>query len=145
LASTYGLGVVKRLPRGSINYIVRCAGRISMRRLSSRTVFTLPLGAGRLGGAPRFPQAGEKASVALEAATRKDPRRERTPRVDWAELLRRTFSVGVFACVRCGGRRRVLAYVKGAGGVRAILEHLGLPTASAHLAPARGPPQSAWC
>ncbi|WNG51916.1 hypothetical protein F0U60_53270 [Archangium minus] len=25
-------------------------------------------------------------------------------------------------------RRRVLAYVKGAGGVRAILEHLGLPT-----------------
>jgi len=31
------------------------------------------------------PQAGEKASVALEAATRKEPRRERTPRVDWAE------------------------------------------------------------
>ncbi|WNG14109.1 ATP-dependent helicase HrpA [Cystobacter fuscus] len=28
---------------------------------------------------------------------------------------------------------------------RAIVEHLGLPTASAHLAPARGPPQSAGC
>jgi hypothetical protein len=40
---------------------------------------------------------------------------------------------------------RVLASVKGAGGVRAIVEHLGLPTASAHLAPARGPPQSAGC
>ncbi|NOJ56574.1 hypothetical protein HK404_28645 [Myxococcus xanthus] len=36
---------------------------------------------------------------------------------------------------------RVLAYVKGAPGVRAILEHLGLPTASTRLAPARGPPQ----
>ncbi|WNG28857.1 ATP-dependent helicase HrpA [Cystobacter fuscus] len=35
--------------------------------------------------------------------------------------------------------------MKGAGGVRAILAHLGWPTASARLAPARGPPQSAWC
>ncbi|NOJ94744.1 ATP-dependent helicase HrpA [Corallococcus sp. CA049B] len=34
---------------------------------------------------------------------------------------------------------------KGAGGVRGILEHLGLPKAGAHLAPARGPPQSTWC
>ncbi|NOJ51462.1 ATP-dependent helicase HrpA [Myxococcus xanthus] len=53
--------------------------------------------------------------------------------------------VDVFGCVRCGGRRRVLAYVKWAPGVRAILEHLGLPTACARLAPARGPPQAAWC
>jgi len=61
---------------------------------------------------------------------------------NWAGLLRRTF---VFACVRCRGRRRVLAYVKGAPGVRAILDHLGLPTACERLAPARGPPQAAWC
>ena len=40
-----------------------------------------------------------------------------TPRVDWAEMLRRRFDFEVFACVRCGGRRRVLAYVKGARGV----------------------------
>jgi nitrogen-specific signal transduction histidine kinase len=31
---------------------------------------------------------------------------------------------------------RVLANVMGTGGVRAIVEHLGLPTASEHLAPA---------
>ncbi|PTL74985.1 ATP-dependent helicase HrpA [Vitiosangium sp. GDMCC 1.1324] len=37
------------------------------------------------------------------------------------------------------------AVVNEAGGGRAILEHLGLPTAGASLAPARGPPQSAWC
>ena len=66
--------------------------------------------------------------------------KERTPRVDWAELLKRTFDFDVFACVRCGGRRSALAYVKEAGGVRAILEHLGLPAAGARLAPARGPP-----
>ncbi|NOJ56570.1 ATP-dependent helicase HrpA [Myxococcus xanthus] len=39
----------------------------------------------------------------------------------------------------------MLAYVKGAPGERAILEHRGLPTACARLAPARGPPQVAWC
>ena len=56
-----------------------------------------------------------------------------------------TLLADVFACVRCGGRRRVLAYVNEAAGVRAILEHLGLHTAGARLAPARGPPQAAWC
>jgi hypothetical protein len=53
-----------------------------------------------------------------EAAARREPKKERTPRVDWAELLRRTFDF-------------VLAYVKEAGGVRAILEHLN----PSHLGP----------
>jgi Putative transposase len=35
--------------------------------------------------------------------------------------------------------------VKEEGGVRAILEHLGLAPAGARLAPARGPPQAAGC
>jgi len=72
------------------------------------------------------------------------PRRRRREET-FAELLSRTFDFDVFACVRCGGRRRVLAYVNKAGGVRTILEHLGLPTAGVRLAPARGPPQAAWC
>jgi hypothetical protein len=49
--------------------------------------------------------------------------------VDWAELLRRRFDFDVFACSGCGGRRHVLA--KEAGGERAMVEHLGLPTAGA--------------
>jgi hypothetical protein len=92
------------------------------------------------------PQAGEEeTSVAPQAAASKEPMKEKTPRVDWAELLKRTFDFDVFACVRCGGRRRVLAYVNEAAGVRAILEHLGLPTAGARLAPPREPPQAAGC
>lgn len=55
-----------------------------------------------------------------------------------------TLLVDVFACGRCGGRRRVLAYVTAAGGVRAILEHLGLPWLPGRLAPARRPPQNSW-
>jgi hypothetical protein len=58
------------------------------------------------------PQAGaEEASARLEVAARKEPMKEKTPRVDWAELLKKTFDFDVFVCVRCGGRRRVLAYV----------------------------------
>jgi Putative transposase len=95
------------------------------------------------------PQAGARPEPEEEspsyAATMEEPKKERTPRLDWAGLLRRAFALDVFACLRCGGRRRVLAYMKGAGGVRAILEHLGLPTASARLAPARGPHKAAWC
>ncbi len=56
------------------------------------------------------------------------------------DVHKRDSQVCVFASVRCGGRRQVLAYVKEAGGVRAILEHLGLPTADARQVPARGPP-----
>ncbi|WNG52401.1 ATP-dependent helicase HrpA [Archangium minus] len=50
-----------------------------------------------------------------------------------------------FACLRRGGRQRILAYVKEAGGGRAILEHLGVSTACASLSPTRGPAQAAWC
>jgi hypothetical protein len=71
--------------------------------------------------------------------------RKRPPRLDGAGLLRRSFELDIFACARCGGRRRVQSYVTARPGVRAILEHLGLPSQPPRLAPARGPPQSAWC
>jgi hypothetical protein len=66
-----------------------------------------------------LPQAGaEEANEVPQAAASKEPLKERTPRVDGAELLRRTFDFDVFACVRCGGAR---------------------------LAPAQGLAQCAWC
>ena len=83
-----------------------------------------------------LPQAGTEAGPQKEslclAATVEEPRKQRMARVDWAGLLRRTFALDVFACPRCGGRRKVLAYVTAPAGVRSILEHLG-------------PPQQAWC
>jgi hypothetical protein len=92
------------------------------------------------------PQAGAKeVSVVPQAAARKEPLKEKTPRVDWAELLRRTFDFDVFACVRCGVRLKEAGVREGSGRGRAILDHLGLPTAGARLAPAREPPQAAGC
>lgn len=50
------------------------------------------------------------------------------------------------SATRCGGRRRVIAFLVESPVTRAILAHLGLPAAPA-LAPARAPPQgefSGW-
>ena len=48
-----------------------------------------------------------------------------------------TLLADVFACARCGGRRRVLASLTAPGGVHAILEHLAWPAARA--SPSSGP------
>ena len=57
------------------------------------------------------------------------------------------FAVDVLRCTRCGGRRRVIAFLIESPVTRAILAHLGLPAAPPALAPARAPPQgefSGW-
>ncbi|HYO52944.1 hypothetical protein [Archangium sp.] len=53
-----------------------------------------------------------------------------------------TLLADVFTCVRCGGRRQVVAYLTAPNGVRAILEHLELPSLPGRLAPAQGHPKA---
>jgi len=68
--------------------------------------------------------------------------RPRVPaRLPWAELLLRVFREDVLACDRCGGHRVVLAFLTERAVVKAILDHLGLPTTGPPLSPARGSPQ----
>jgi hypothetical protein len=62
-----------------------------------------------------------------------------SPRVDWASLLRRSFSVDVLECPKCQGRLRVVAVITEPEPVRRILAHLGLPTAAPTTARARDP------
>ena len=65
--------------------------------------------------------------------------RARPPsRLPWAELLRRVFREEVLECNRCGGRRVVLAFLIEPSAVKAILEHLRLPTPGPPVAPAPG-------
>ena len=54
-----------------------------------------------------------------------------SPRVDWATLLRRSFSVDVLECPKCHGRLRMIAVITEREPARRILAHLGLPTESA--------------
>ena len=62
-----------------------------------------------------------------------------TPRLPWAQLLRRTFDVDVLACVTCGGRLRVLGAVTAPAEARGILAHLGLTSDVPPTVRARGP------
>jgi len=72
------------------------------------------------------------------------PRSTRRLRLPWAEVLRRSFSVDVLTCSKCGGLRRVLAYITDPPVVRAILDPLHLPSRPLPIAPARGPPQASF-
>ena len=127
-------------PMENLEFSSRRIGK--MWRLHAHSARELPQASAEERSVTR-PQVGaEEASVAPEAGAEEGE--------DAARRLSRGCCAGHsrwtgFACVRCGGRRRVLAYVKQAGGVRAILEHLGLPTAGASLTPARAPPQGAGC
>ena len=72
----------------------------------------------------------------------RDPAGGRVPatRVPWAQLLARVWMTDVLRCVRCGGRRVVLAGVTDPIAIRAILEHLELDPEPPVPAPARAPP-----
>jgi hypothetical protein len=61
------------------------------------------------------------------------------PRVDWAMLLRRRFSVDALECPKCHGRLRVVAVITDREPARRILAHLGLPTEPPPTARARDP------
>jgi len=61
-------------------------------------------------------------------------------RMNWADLMRRAFGIDVLACNRCGGKMRLLATIEAPQIVRAILDHLGLPSSGPRLAPARASP-----
>jgi hypothetical protein len=60
----------------------------------------------------------------------------------WAALLRRVFALDVFQCARCGGRRRLVGVHTGGEPLRALLERLGLVSASPAAEPARSPPRA---
>jgi hypothetical protein len=63
----------------------------------------------------------------------------RSPRVDWASLMRRTLAVDVLECPSCGGRLRICGDITEPDLVRLALERLGLPTEAPPTARARDP------
>ena len=60
--------------------------------------------------------------------------------IKWAELMRRAFDLDVLACPRCSGRLKLIACTTKPAAIRAILQHLGLPTEAPQPHPARAPP-----
>ena len=64
----------------------------------------------------------------------------------WAELMRRGLDIDLLECPDCGGRLRFVAAIMLSSAIRRIFHHLGLPSDTVELAPARAPPEldDAW-
>jgi len=103
---------------------------------------------------PSGPRAGDDAphiskttmvSRARLAAIDTEPRhfsptrpvRPLRQRLSWSELLRRVFAVDVLVCPRCLGHMTVLVALSDPPVLAKILTHLGLPSTSPSLAPAK--------
>ena len=69
-----------------------------------------------------------------------EPAHRRAARYKWALLLARFYEVFPLVCPLCGAEMRIIAFLTDPVAVRAILAHLGEPTAPPRIAPARGPP-----
>ena len=59
----------------------------------------------------------------------------------WAALLRRVFGIEVFKCARCGGQRKIVAFITKPAELKRLCAHLGYPTEPPPIAPARATPQ----
>ena len=92
---------------------------------------------------PKPPPKSEPAATttATKAERPKDRRTASSYRLDWAAALKRVFGVDVLQCARCKGRVKILAFIEKPSTVKAILEHLHLPSVPLPLATARDPPQ----
>ena len=66
----------------------------------------------------------------------------RQPRVDWANLLRRTWAEDILSCPKCGGRMALIEAVTDHADIRRHLDRLGLPFQPASFAPPRDPDDS---
>ncbi len=62
-------------------------------------------------------------------------------RLTGAALMQRVLGIDVLESPKREGRAHITAFTEDPAVIRRILTHLGLPTASPPLAPARGPPQ----
>jgi hypothetical protein len=99
--------------------------------------------------APAEADAGRATSssarnVAEGATGDQSPSEEkpRRPAVSlWAMLLARSYELFPRVCPSCGGEMEIIAFITEAPTVRAILEHIGEPSAAAPISPCRGPPE----
>ena len=61
-------------------------------------------------------------------------------RLDWASALKRVFGTEILLCP-CGGRGKMIAFLDKKRVVKAILDHLGLPSVPLPIGRPRGPPE----
>lgn len=66
-----------------------------------------------------------------------DSKKQKSKKMDWAELLSRTFGIDTSHCNACGGKMKILAAILETSVMQKILIHMGLPPKPPDIAPAR--------
>jgi len=93
------------------------------------------------GGAEQAREAYELSQLAPPPRLEGPPLPRRKRYLDWAQLLMRTFAVDVLVCHKCGGKKKVEAFIPESERARAILDELGIDGTGHPLAPARRRPE----
>jgi hypothetical protein len=88
-----------------------------------------------------IPAGGTPAPVGNEGMSQEEEGGARSRRLSWAALLKRVFGFNVLVCDRCGGPRKVVAFVTDPIELARICVSLGVPSKPPRPAPARSPPQ----
>jgi hypothetical protein len=68
------------------------------------------------------------------------PLPERKRYLDWSQLLCRVFAADLLTCEKCGGKRKVTAFIPSSREAREILDKLGYDATAPPIAAARAPP-----
>jgi hypothetical protein len=89
---------------------------------------------------PRRPPAGRSDDAEPASESERGPHRRGCRYWSWSQLLRRTFSIDVLSCPRCGGRLRLVAMMTEPKEIARYLRALAEPTEAPARTPARGPP-----
>jgi hypothetical protein len=89
---------------------------------------------------PRKKEEPVLAAVAADGVVDESPTAAK--RMSWARLLKRVFNIDIEVCPKCQGKIRIIAAIEDPKVIKKILDHMGLPSMSPSLYPARGPPSS---
>ena len=69
---------------------------------------------------------------------------EKRKKMSWSALLKRAFSIDILECLKCGGRRELIALIEHDKTVSRILDHVGIASTPPRFKPARPPPEELW-
>ena len=64
------------------------------------------------------------------------PMPDRKRYLDWSQLLRRVFAADLLTCEKCGGKRKVTAFMPSSREAREVLDRLGYDATAPPTAPA---------
>lgn len=87
------------------------------------------------------PNSKRRSQIVPSNSEKKKAKSPYPEQTKWAELLKKSFSIDVLKCSKCGGKMRVLSVIKDSAIARRILEAKGMWAEPPKKSPPRAPPE----